>query len=151
MFPLRTVLAYSIVLIMLAVPVFGHLDSLPLETFDETRVAVNATEMSQSGDLLRVTFDHQPELWNTKPPLLIWIQALFLKTFGCNEVSLGLPSAIAAAVCCLLLLRFLKRRTASWLPGIIASAVLITSKGFVGVHAARTCDYDADRKSTRLN
>jgi 4-amino-4-deoxy-L-arabinose transferase-like glycosyltransferase len=139
----QSILAHLLVLVLLAVPVFGHLDELPLETFDEMRLAVNALEMSRSGDLIVTTFEHNPEQWNTKPPLLPIIQAIFLKVFGYNDLAVRLPSAISAALCCLLVMRFIKRRTGSWLPGIIAAFLLLTSGGFIGPHASRTGDYDS--------
>ncbi|MBJ6109715.1 hypothetical protein JAO73_11875 [Hymenobacter sp. BT523] len=45
--------------------------------WDEARLAVNATEILQSGDWLITRYDGQPDLWNTKPPLFIWLQAGF--------------------------------------------------------------------------
>lgn len=135
-------LAHIVVLVMIAMPVFAHLDSIPFETYDENRLALNATEMTRSGNYFATTYKGQPEFWNTKPPLFTWIQVLFLHIFGYTELSYRLPAAIAAALCCLLLLRFLKRRTGSWLPGIIAAGILVTSRGFVGPHASRTGDYD---------
>lgn len=127
----------------MAIPLFGHMDTVPLAPYDEMRLAVNATEMSQSGHPIAVTFQGKPEFWNAKPPLLIWAQALCLKLVGYNEIGVRLPVAIAAALLCFALLYFLKRHTGSWVPGLIAAGILLSDgPGFVSYHGARSGDYD---------
>jgi 4-amino-4-deoxy-L-arabinose transferase-like glycosyltransferase len=88
-------------------------------------------------------FEGQPDMWNTKPPLLIWFQALFMKLLGVNELAVRLPSALAALFTCLTLLVFSRWFLKSFWFGFIAVVVLITSHGYVNFHAARTGDYDA--------
>ena len=39
----------------------------PIVLWDESRVAVNALEMSQRGFSLITTYGFKPDLWNTKP------------------------------------------------------------------------------------
>ncbi len=138
----RGIVAYTAVILIVAFPLFRRLGAMPLETYDESRLAVNATEMSRSGKLLVTTFEGTPETWNTKPPMLIWCEALSVRILGNSERSLRLPSAIAAFLTFMLLLRFLKRRTGSWLPGIISVILLVTARGYITVHSARTCNYD---------
>jgi 4-amino-4-deoxy-L-arabinose transferase-like glycosyltransferase len=139
----RALLAHLVLLAMMAIPLFGHMDTVPLAPYDEMRLAVNATELSQSGHPIALTFQGKPEFWNAKPPLLIWVQALFLKVFGYNEIAVRLPVAIAAALLCFALLYFLKRHTGSWLPGLIAAGILLSDgPGFISYHAARSGDYD---------
>jgi 4-amino-4-deoxy-L-arabinose transferase-like glycosyltransferase len=82
-------------------------------------------------------------MWNTKPPLLIWIQVAFMKMIGVNELSVRLPSAFAAFFTCLVLLVFSLRYLKSYWFGFIAVIVLITSEGYINLHATRTGDYDA--------
>lgn len=139
----RALLAHLAVLLIIALPLFGHLDEHPLRVWDEMRNAVSALEMSQGGSPIVTTVEGRPEIWSTKPPLLIWIQAIFLKILGPGELAVRLPSAIAAALLCFAVLRFMKRRTGRWLPGLLAVVVLVSSEGFVGYHAARYGDYDA--------
>jgi len=50
-----------------------HVATPVLQLWDEARLAVNATEMLQSGDWLVTRYDGSSDLWNTKPPLLIWL------------------------------------------------------------------------------
>jgi len=124
-------------------PVFGNLNTLPIRTWDEGRIAINACEMRATGDLLVTTFNFKPDMWNTKPPLLVWCMVFFMKLIGVNELSVRLPSAFAAFFSCLALLLFLRRYFKDAWMGIIAVLILITANGYINYHVSRTGDYDA--------
>ncbi len=124
-------------------PLFGHLDALPIRLWDESRLAISAYEMYKNGNFLVVHFDGAPEMWSTKPPFLIWLQVLFMKLIGVNVLAIRLPSAIAALFTCLVLVIFSRRVLHSFWFGFIAVLVLITSVGYVRMHGTRTGDYDA--------
>lgn len=123
-------------------PLFLHLDVMPLRLYDESRNALNAAEMMRNGNWLVAHYNGQPDMWNTKPPLLIWIQTLFFKLLGPNELALRLPSAIAAALTCITLLVFSIKHLKSYWFGLIASTILVTSAGYVAIHGTRTGDFD---------
>jgi hypothetical protein len=55
-------------------------------------LAVNAFEMTQQGMSLVTTYGIEPHLWNTKPPLQIWLMALTLKIFPHAEFALRTPA-----------------------------------------------------------
>ena len=84
----------------------------------------------------------QPDLWNTKPPLLVWLQALSLHTFGYSEWAFRLPSALAALALVVLVAAFARRWLGGPLAGLLAGLALLSSKGFVAQHVARTGDYE---------
>lgn len=134
---------YLVLLSLIYMPVFGHLDALPIRIWDEARLAINAYEMLHDGDFIVTHFEGNPDMWNTKPPLLIWVQAIFMKLIGVNELAVRLPSAIAAFLTCLVILIFSARYLKKPWFGFIAVLVLITSHGYINVHATRTGDYDA--------
>lgn len=123
-------------------PLFLHLDVLPIREYDESRLANNAIEMIENGKLLVPYYDGEPDMWNTKPPLLIWIQALFHRIIGPSELAARLPVALAglltAFVLMLLGIRYLK----SYWFGLISVLVLLTSIGYLDHHASHTGDYD---------
>lgn len=134
---------YIILAALMYMPIFGHLDALPIRIWDEARLAMNAYEMLKDGDFIVTHFDGSPDMWNTKPPMLIWFQVFFMKIVGANELAVRLPSAIAAFFTCIVLLIFsLRYLKNSWI-GFIAVFVLITSHGYINLHATRTGDYDA--------
>jgi 4-amino-4-deoxy-L-arabinose transferase-like glycosyltransferase len=115
----------------------------PLGLWDESRLAVNALEMSQRGFSLVTTYGFAPDLWNTKPPLLIWLMAGGIKLSGAQEWAIRLPSLLAALATLALTLRFAWRLTRSLLVMATAGLSLVLSAGFYGYHAALTGDYDA--------
>lgn len=136
------ILLFSLFLLLLMFPLFGHLDTLVIRVWDEARLAMNAVEMLNDGDLIVTHYDGQPDMWNTKPPLLIWIQVIFMKLMGVNELAVRLPSAIAALATCFGLIYFFKRYLKSPWIGYISAFVLVTTQGFVDIHSSRTGDYD---------
>lgn len=134
---------YIVLVVLLYMPIFGHLDALPIRIWDESRLAMNAFEMLNDGDYVVTHFNGNPDMWNTKPPLLIWIQVFFMKLIGVNEIAVRLPSAIAAFFTCIVLIVFSRRYLGNFWFGFIATLVLITSHGYINSHATRTGDYDA--------
>jgi len=140
------VLKYYMYLILAALiyqPIFGHLGTLPIRPWDEARLAINAYEMYKNGDYIVTHFDGTPEMWNTKPPLLIWMQVLFMKLIGVNELSVRLPSAFAAFFTCLALLIFFVKYLKQFWFAFISVIVLVTIDGYIDYHATRTGDYDS--------
>lgn len=134
---------YVLLIVIISIPIFGHLDTLPIRIWDESRQAVSAYEMLNNGNYLVTQYEGNPDMWNTKPPLLVWTQVILMKLIGANELSVRLPSAIAALLTCIVMLIFLQKYTRKPWIGIIAVLVLVTSQGYLGLHSARTGDYDA--------
>ncbi len=136
-------LKYILLAVIIYTPIFAHLDALPIRIWDEARLAINAYEMSQNGNHIVTYFEGNPDMWNTKPPLLIWIQSFFINTIGFNELAIRLPSAIAALLTTVGMLIFSEKYLKSFWFGFIAILVLVTSQGYIHDHATRTGDYDA--------
>ena len=134
---------YLLLFLLILFPLFQHLNVLTIRLWDESRLAINAYEMYYHGNYLIPTFDGAPDMWNTKPPLMVWLQVFFMKIFGVNEWAIRLPSALAALFTCILLMFIAVRYVKNFWFGFICVLVLITSRGYVGEHASRTGDYDA--------
>ena len=124
-------------------PLFLHLDVLSLRMWDEARRAVNALEMATNGNWLVTHYDGKPEMWGTKPPLLIWCQAICMKLFGYNEFALRLPPALAGVGTIAMLTLFAHRVLKKPLIGVFAGLILVTSRGFIYAHITRTGDFDS--------
>ncbi|MFM6984393.1 MAG: ArnT family glycosyltransferase [Chitinophagaceae bacterium] len=121
---------------------FYHLGELPIVQWDESRLAVNAAEMSQTNSFLISTFENKADLYNTKPPLLVWIQTLCIKVFGLSEWSVRLPSALAALACFFAVFNLVYSISKNIYYGLLASLLLATSDGFIQLHGSMTGDYD---------
>lgn len=120
-----------------------NLGVAPVQMWDESRRAVNALEMAFNGNLLVTYFNGNPDMWGTKPPLLIWMIVLSMKIFGYNEFALRLPSALSAMSTAIIVFIFASKYLKDIKIGLVSGLVLITSSGFMGYHTGRTGDYDA--------
>jgi len=124
-------------------PLFHQLGNAPVQIWDESLYAVNALEMEANRNYLIKYFYDKPDLWNTKPPFMIWVQILFMKAFGYNELAFRLPSALSAVLTLLLLVRFSWTEFRTVGPGLLAGLCLLTAGGYVTGHVTRTGDHDA--------
>lgn len=130
-------------LVALAILFAWHAGTPVLHVWDEARLAVNAVEMLRSGDWLVTRYEGQPDLWNTKPPLLIWLQAGGLYWLGYGMWAIRLPSVLAALATAWMIYHFGRYTLKSGFVGTFAALILATSPGFNGTHVARFGDYDA--------
>src|SRR5437867_2873148 len=71
---------------------FLYLGNGSLASWDEAIYASVAKEIIQSGNWLKFTLGGEP--WTDKPPLAIWVTAVFYKLFGINEFSARFFSAL---------------------------------------------------------
>ena len=139
------VIAFKLFILSLfcSFPIFIHLDILPIRIWDESRLSINAYEMLKNNNWLIPYFEGKPDMWNTKPPLMIWMQVICSKIFGYSELAMRLPSAFAAFLLILYLQYFVKRYLNNFWFGLITCIVLVTSYGYINVHSTRTGDYDS--------
>jgi len=122
---------------------FNQLGDYSLRMWDESRNATNALEMLRNNNFFVTYFKGSPDLWNTKPPLFIWIVALFFKLFGVSELTLRLPSAIGASLTVFLIYLFSKLLLKDRWVGLLGSLIILSSMGFSDIHIGRSGDYDA--------
>ncbi|HKC36256.1 MAG TPA: glycosyltransferase family 39 protein [Chitinophagaceae bacterium] len=134
---------FLVVLVALCFCLCYHFLQPGLKSWDEAVYANNAIEMSKNGHYWVMYNDGQPDFFNTKPPLVIWLQSLFISIFGVNEFAVRLPSFISLFLVVIFLFRFLKRRTNSIALPYMAEGILLSSYGFTGFHGFATGDLDA--------
>ncbi len=142
---IKLAVSFKIVLFLSLVyfPIFLHLDSLPIRVWDEARLAISAHEMLHNNNYLIPHYNGQPDMWGTKPPLVIWLQTFFYKCIGVSELAVRLPSALAAFFTTLIIMLFSIKYLKNYWFGLIASLVLVTSYGYINGHAVRTGDLDS--------
>lgn len=128
---------------MFAFPIFQFLDYKVIRHFDEPRTIINSYEMYKTHNFLVTTYNDEPDVWNTKPPLLNWLQVLSMKIFGPDVLAARIPSALSALVLCIFFYFMGVKLFDKQLIGTIASSWLIGINGFLDDHAARTAEYDA--------
>ncbi len=112
--------------------------------WDESRYGASSFEMLHGNTPFVVTYNYIADQESTKPVLMHWLQAASILLFGFNEMAVRLPSALAGLFICFALVFFTKRNFNSFSLGAIASFILLTAEGFIGIdHSVRTADYDA--------
>lgn len=133
---------------------FYRLGELPVQVWDEARIAINAIEMTKTGLSLTTTYDWISDHWNTKPPVHIWLVSLSMKLFGANEFALRLPSVLAALSVIGAIYVFCQQKLNKPLIGFIsAMLLLLPSQPFllkpslsmfdvVTYHGVRAGDYE---------
>jgi len=134
---------HILLLIIICIPLFSNLTTITIRHCDEARNAINAFEMSRNNNFLVTHYNGKPEMWNTKPPFLIWLQTVFIKLVGTNELAIRLPSALAAFFTFLLVFLFSKSLLKSKLIAFLSVLVLVSLRGFIHVHSSRTGDFDS--------
>ena len=142
-------------IILAAAVLFYRLGALPIEIWDEARIANNALEMAHTGLSLITTYSGIPDHWNTKPPLLIWLMSISIRVVGANEWGVRLPSVFSALMTVAIMFAFCNFRLKRPVVGFSALLILFAAgtfgKGYIRClgndyiqfHAARDGDYDA--------
>ena len=118
-------------------------DALPLQLWDESRNANNALEMALHGRWLTPTYAGAVDHWNTKPPLLIWAMAGWLRLGVAPLVAVRLTSWMAAATTVATVWGVLRLEARDRLAAFAGGVLLLSAVAYIGPHAARTGDYDA--------
>ena len=140
---LRAKLVAAGLLVLCALFMFVDPRTPPIIIWDESRLAVNALEMNQHGWSFVTTYGFAPDLWNSKPPLMIWLMNASMTLFGPSELALRLPAMLAALGTLLVVFVFVRRVTHSVATAALAMILLAASAAFYGEHGARTADYDS--------
>lgn len=120
--------------------IFNHVFPTFMD-WDESRHGENALEILKTNDWIVLKYGGQPDLYNTKPPLGAWLIAVSFKVFGVNEFALRFWSALFATGTVVIVYLFGKEIENKCV-GIFSALLLLTNKGFIGFHSARTGDYD---------
>jgi 4-amino-4-deoxy-L-arabinose transferase-like glycosyltransferase len=139
---IKKVVLFLIICISI-VPLFNDLGKAPIEMWDEATYANNSIDMLEHPNLIIVSTEGVPETYSSKPPLVIWLQAISYKFFGVNEFGVRFPSAFMGLLTVVLLVWFCLYKIKNTILGIVSGLVLITSNGFMTIHATRTGDLDA--------
>jgi 4-amino-4-deoxy-L-arabinose transferase-like glycosyltransferase len=133
----------SLLLLLAALTLMFRNSAVPMQIWDESRNANNALEMSRTGYSLVTHFHGAPDHWSTKPPLLIWLITLCLRSGLPPLLAVRLPSITAATASVLLVFFFCRVRLRDRVAGLLAGLTLLAAPLFVGWHTGRTGDFDS--------
>ena len=121
---------FFVVFILLSIPLWLKVDTLPIRLWDESQNAINAIEMEETHNWIVRTENYVPDTFDCKPPLLIWSQVAAIKMLGTNELAIRLPSVIFGILTLITVFLLLLKMTKKKWPGLIAVLIIVTSRGF---------------------
>jgi 4-amino-4-deoxy-L-arabinose transferase-like glycosyltransferase len=121
---------------------FWKLGSGDVNEWDESLYGQNAIEMMHNGDYIHYYYAGEPDTWNAKPPLSVWLIIIAYKLFGFNAFALRFFSALATVFFFIYAYKLI-RLYAVPKQAFIACSILLTTKAIIGFHVGRTGDTDA--------
>ena len=127
----------ALLLPLVALAFFWQLGTPALFDLDEGAFSAATWEMFQRGDFITTFLNGEPRF--DKPILIYWLQALSVWSFGLQEWTLRLPSALAASVWVMATYYFAKPRM-SQRSAMMASVMVACSAMIVLVGRAATAD-----------
>lgn len=134
----KNYLPVILIIVVSLLTVYGIAD---LNEWDESRNGSNAFEMYHNHDWVNLYYNHQPDTWISKPPLLTWLIVLSYKIFGFNEFALRLPAYLSAILFFYVLYKLItlyhNSKTA-----LYTCLITLSSKLIIGWHTGLTADYD---------
>ena len=134
---------YFIFILIISFPLFYKLGNPIIELWDESRNANNAIEMLKNHNYIVRYFNGSPDMWEVKPPLLIWFQVICFKFFGINEFALRFPSAFFTFALINIIIYFFHKEFKLRFVGYTVGLIIVSSQGYIDRHIARTGDHDA--------
>ncbi|MEM6632383.1 MAG: glycosyltransferase family 39 protein [Bacteroidota bacterium] len=141
---IQDLLYLTVLLLTSYLLIFHNLGKAQIRIWDEATYANNAIDMyEQPGNPLVIRHLGEPDLYNVKPPLVIWLQALNMHIWGVNEWAIRFPSALFGLFTVLTLYGFCSHVLNNRLVGFLAGMILLSSAGFIRNHVVRTGDLDA--------
>lgn len=133
----RPGIAFSLMAAAIFIAFFWNLGAVPLYDLDEGAFSEATREMLASGNYITPHRDGEPRY--DKPVLIYWLQALSVKLGGLDELSLRLPSALAASLWAWALYLFARPRLDA--TGATVAVLLMINSLQVGIIAkAATAD-----------
>ncbi|MEZ4935954.1 MAG: glycosyltransferase family 39 protein [Crocinitomicaceae bacterium] len=141
-------LSYSLailgLLLVFSLPLFMQLDYLSIDSWDEALFAIRAYYIAENGVPIK-DFSQLPgltEVHNSKPALVSYIQAGFMKLIGYNELALRLPTSLSFLALCFSIIYYLKKIHHSYSVGILASIILVSTRAMLNPHMGRSANQD---------
>ncbi|MGB3080548.1 MAG: glycosyltransferase family 39 protein [Saprospiraceae bacterium] len=128
-----------IAILICSVPAFYLLGSPAIYIWDEAVYANASLDMSQGHHW----WVPEQAAYNTKPPLVLWLQAISLKCFPWPEFAVRLPSALSVTGILIMLSMALKRWGFTQWTRIFVLVCFVGNEGFIRHHIGRTGDLDA--------
>jgi 4-amino-4-deoxy-L-arabinose transferase-like glycosyltransferase len=127
----------SLLLLITAFALLWKLGAASLAAWDEAIYAQVSKEIVLGGDWLTLHWQYRP--WFEKPPLFMWITALFYRLFGVSEFWARVPSALSGITLVGITYLIGKLTYGKWV-GLMAALILSTCYHFLSFSRFGTMD-----------
>jgi len=133
-----------VLLVLVLFPAFYNLHFLSIQPWDEALFALRAYFLYSEGKVLQHFSEISPMLNypNIKPVFMTLFQALSMKLFGPTEFALRFPIALSFVAINFSFLYISKKTFKSYIIGVIAIILFISTKGVNDYHMSRFGDHD---------
>lgn len=136
--------AWTLYLVLAAIPLFMHLDAVTFYSWDESLFAMRTYYALEEGGFCYnfnyyEGYGYHP---NLKPPLTSILQMISWKLMGYTPLGLRLPIGLLALTTGGVLVRFFQKRFQAIWTGVLAGIILVANTGYIRVHVARSGDQD---------
>lgn len=121
---------------------FRNLDVATVANSDEARHGISAYEMLQTGNWIENTYNYEKDLWNLKPPISFWAEAVSLKVLGYSIWAFRFPSVMAFITMFFVICFFLMKKY-NTMTCIFFMILFIAFDDYFFAHFGRTGDADA--------
>src|ERR1051325_5322266 len=128
-------LPVSLLSLIAACALLWKLGAGSLAAWDEAIYAQVSKEIALSGDWLTLRWEYQP--WFEKPPLFMWMTALFYRLFGVSEFWARLPSALSG-IALVVVTYSIGKLTGGRRVGLLAGGLFLTCHHFFSFPPFRT-------------
>jgi 4-amino-4-deoxy-L-arabinose transferase-like glycosyltransferase len=135
-------LAIGVLLLLWFCLLVMNYEAVPLQIWDEARIANYALEMVQSGNWLVPLYAYVPDHASVKPPLLVWQMALLMWLGLPPLLAVRMPTMLAALATLGTIWSVCRYALCDRVAAVIAGVLLISSRYYADIHVARTGDYD---------
>jgi len=136
------IIAVLLMFLLAGYNLFANLNEQTIIIWDEARHGVNAYEMLRDNDWVVNTFQGEPDFYNLKPPLSMWIIMISFKLFGFTSFAFRLPSAVCILLSFLALTLWTRKRHGE-MASLIALLLVVANPMMYQSHGGRTGDADA--------
>ena len=113
-----------------------------IKIWDEASSAQNSVEMLSNKSFWLVRRNCEPEHYDVKPPVNIWLKIISFKFFGINEFSVRFPTIAAFWLLTLLFVFYSVKVFRSYTIAWLIILIMISCRNFMGGHVARHGDPD---------
>lgn len=127
----------SLLILVVALALLWKLGTGSLATWDEAIYAQVSKEIVRNGDWLTLHWEYQP--WFEKPPLFMWITAIFYRLFEVNEFWARAPSALSG-IALIGVMYLIGKYTYGKQAGLLAAIILSTCYHFLSFSRFGTMD-----------